>query len=77
MENVRQPLDDRLVFGYSSDDLAQHLGISYDTLRRWIRQGKFPEGKRSPRGRRWTVEVIERWMATGQASTKALKLMAE
>jgi excisionase family DNA binding protein len=49
-------------------EVAQLLGITVGTLRRWIRQGTFPAPARlNPRVLRWRRRVVENWFDQRQA----------
>ena len=62
---------------YRIDEVAQMFGCSAATIRRWIRDGIFPAGKKIPGGMIWTESALERWAEIGQASTKEMKMLAE
>ena len=48
---------------YNVTTLAQHLGVSTQTIRRWIRSGKLPAPiVLSPTVRRWKKAEIESWL---------------
>lgn len=61
---------------YRIDEVAEMFGCSTATLRRWIRNGIFPSGKKIPGGMIWTETALERWAEIGQASTKEMKMLA-
>ncbi len=54
---------------YNVTTLAQHLGVSTQTIRRWIRNGKLPAPiVLSPTVRRWKKAEIESWLQTFEQS---------
>ncbi len=54
---------------YNVTTLAQHLGVSTQTIRRWIRSGKLPAPiVLSPTVRRWKKTEIESWLETFEQS---------
>lgn len=59
------------------EQVANIFSVNSQTIRRWIREGKFPPGMKAPGGRRWSYAVIEKYIEHGQASSKAIKLVAE
>ena len=54
------------------DDITNSLKINEDTLRRWIKEGKFPRPLRvNDRTSLWSYALIENWVAQ-QYKTKEL-----
>ncbi|MCG2795243.1 MAG: helix-turn-helix domain-containing protein [Actinomycetia bacterium] len=51
---------------YSLQEIAEHLGVSRDTIHRWIRTKKMPAHKV---GRLWKFDVTEvnDWVRAGKA----------
>ena len=46
------------------DDITNSLKINEDTLRRWIKEGKFPRPLRvNDRTSLWSYALIENWVA--------------
>ena len=46
------------------DDITNSLKINEDTLRRWIKEGKFPRPLRvNDRTTLWSYALIENWVA--------------
>ena len=46
------------------DDITKSLKINEDTLRRWIKEGKFPRPLRmSHRTTLWSYALVENWIA--------------
>ena len=54
---------------YSLDEIAKHLGVSQDTVHRWIRDKDMPAHKI---GRLWKFKVIEIdvWVRNQKKTTK-------
>jgi len=54
---------------YSLDEIAKYLGVSQDTVHRWIRNKDMPAHKV---GRLWKFKVIEvdKWVRTQQDYAK-------
>ena len=54
---------------YSLEEIAEHLGVSKDTVHRWIRNREMPAHKV---GRLWKFDVVEvnDWVKSGRASDK-------
>jgi predicted DNA-binding transcriptional regulator AlpA len=50
--------------GINIDDITNSLKISEDTLREWIKDGKFPRPLRvNDRTTLWSYALIENWVA--------------
>ena len=46
------------------DDITNSLRINEDTLRKWIKEGKFPQPLRiNERTTLWSYALIENWIA--------------
>lgn len=54
---------------YSLEEIAEHLGVSQDTIHRWIRTKEMPAHKV---GRLWKFDVTEvnDWVKSGEAGTQ-------
>jgi len=54
---------------YSLDEIAKYLGVSQDTVRRWIRDKDMPAHKV---GRLWKFKVmkIDEWVRNQKITTK-------
>ncbi|MDC0127791.1 helix-turn-helix domain-containing protein [Methylophilaceae bacterium] len=49
------------------DDITNSLKIDKDTLKKWIKDGKFPPAKKiGDRTTLWSYAVIENWVAQQQ-----------
>ena len=59
-----EPMEERWL---SVDEIAVHLGVSRDTVYRWIDQQKMPAHKM---GRLWKFKVseVDAWVKSGGAS---------
>ena len=62
---------------YRIEEIAEKFGRSPTTIRRWIREGRFPHGKPVPGGQIWTESSLERWINLGQTSEKEMQVIAE
>jgi excisionase family DNA binding protein len=53
----------------SLDDVAQHLGVSTDTIHRWLRTRGLPAHKA---GRLWKFKLseVDEWVRAGEAGEK-------
>ncbi|MDD5678845.1 MAG: helix-turn-helix domain-containing protein [Kiritimatiellae bacterium] len=53
----------------SMDDIADHLGVSEDTIHRWIRQKEMPAHKV---GRLWKFDKdeVDVWVRSGKGSSR-------
>ena len=51
----------------STKEIAQHLGITLETLRKWIRKGSIPCHRI---GKLWKFKIseVDVWVTSGQAS---------
>ncbi len=51
---------------YSLEEIAEHLGVSQDTIHRWIRTKQMPSHKV---GRLWKFDVdeVNDWVKSGKA----------
>lgn len=56
----------------SLDEIAQHIGVSTDTVHRWIRQRDMPAHKA---GRLWKFKVsqVDAWLQAGEADESSDK----
>lgn len=54
---------------YSLEEIAEHLGVSQDTIHRWIRTKEMPAHKV---GRLWKFDVadVNDWVKSGEAGTQ-------
>lgn len=59
------------------EDIAKVFGRSPKTIYRWIYEGRFPRGRKSPTGQIWEMSKIAALLDKGQPSTKEIKLIAE
>ena len=52
---------------YSLEEIAEHLGVSHDTIHRWIRTKDMPARKV---GRLWKFKLteVDDWVNSGKAS---------
>ena len=58
------PLPDTALI--DSLELANHLGVSQKTVKRWSRNGVMPKGRRvGPRLLKWNRNEIETWLEEG------------
>ena len=47
-------------------EIAKHLGVSQNTVKRWSRNGVMPKGRRvGPRLLKWNRQEIETWLEEG------------
>jgi predicted site-specific integrase-resolvase len=55
-------------------EIARRIGISPQTLSRWVREGLFPPADLRERRKvvRWAVETVERWEAERLTSSEAI-----
>ena len=53
----------------SVDEIAKHLGVSKETIYRWVEKGKVPAHKV---GRQWKFKVseVDKWVESGSAHDK-------
>ncbi len=51
---------------YSVEEIAAHLGVSKETIYRWVEKEKIPAHKV---GRQWKFRVseVDEWVTTGEA----------
>ena len=54
---------------YSLEEIAEHLGVSQDTIHRWIRTKNMPARKV---GRLWKFKLshVDKWVDSGLAAAK-------
>lgn len=52
---------------YSLEEIAEHLGVSQDTIHRWIRIKNMPAHKA---GKLWKFDVsdVNKWVKSGKAA---------
>lgn len=57
---------------WNVQEVADYLGVSVKTVRRWDEQGIIPSGRRLGGDRviRWDSAAIERWFQTQPAANK-------
>ena len=50
----------------SVEEIAKHLGVSKETIYRWVEKGKIPSHKV---GRQWKFKAseVDRWVTKGEA----------
>lgn len=50
----------------SVEEIAKHLGVSKETIYRWVEKGKIPSHKV---GRQWKFKIseVDQWVTTGGA----------
>ncbi len=57
---------------YNVSSLAAYLGVTRETIRRWIKSGRLPEPITiSPIVRRWRKSEIHAWLATHEPQKPA------
>lgn len=51
----------------SVEEIAKHLGVSKETIYRWVEKGKIPASKV---GRQWKfkMNLVDEWVLSGEAS---------
>ena len=51
----------------SVEEIAKHLGVSKETIYRWVGKGKIPASKV---GRQWKFKMtlVDEWVLSGEAS---------
>ena len=51
----------------SVEEIAKHLGVSKETIYRWVEKGKIPASKV---GRQWKFKMtlVDEWVLSGEAS---------
>ncbi len=56
----------------SLEETAEHLGVSTDTVHRWIRSRKMPAHQV---GRLWKFKIsqVDKWVEAGKAASKRKK----
>jgi len=56
----------------SLEEIAEHLGVSTDTVHRWIRKRKMPAHQV---GRLWKFKIsqVDKWVEAGKAASKRKK----
>lgn len=71
MVNATQQTAPHPVQFYRLQTLKQRLGVSGSTIWSWIKQGRFPRGKKlSENVTAWSAEDVERWAAERIAASK-------
>jgi len=55
----------------SVEEIARHLGVSKETIYRWVEKGKIPSHKV---GRQWKFKVteVDDWVKNGEADEREL-----
>ena len=51
------------------EDVAEHLSLSQDTVRTWIKEGKLPAYKAGKRYK-FKISEVEEWVRTGRIKEK-------
>ncbi len=67
---------------HTTKQVEEAAGVSYRTLRRWVREGLLEQPARTSDGRsgvhlRWTAAQLRRGSAGGQASSPGLGVLAD
>ncbi|MDO5532593.1 AlpA family transcriptional regulator [Sutterella sp.] len=53
--------------------LAEHLGKSTQTIRRWARRELLPPPRKFPDGFRWRLDEVDRWMSAVDKTPKEIE----
>lgn len=51
------------------EDIAEHLSLSQDTVRTWIKEGKLPAYKAGKRYK-FKISEVDEWVRTGRIKDK-------
>lgn len=51
------------------EDVAEHLSLSQDTIRTWIKEGKLPAYKAGKRYK-FKISEVDEWVRTGRIKEK-------
>lgn len=51
------------------EDIAEHLSLSQDTVRTWIKEGKLPAYKAGKRYK-FKISEVDEWVRTGRIKEK-------
>ena len=51
------------------EDVAEHLSVSQDTVRTWIKEGKLPAYKAGKRYK-FKISEVDEWVRTGRIKDK-------
>jgi len=51
----------------SLDEIAEHLGVSKDTIRNWIKKGTIPFA-RAGKQYKFKISEVDKWMREGKLS---------
>ena len=51
------------------EDVAEHLSLSQDTVRTWIKEGKLPAHKAGKRYK-FKISEVDEWVRTGRIKDK-------
>ena len=51
------------------EDVAEHLSLSQDTVRTWIKEGKLPAYKAGKRNK-FKISEVDEWVRTGRIKEK-------
>ena len=51
------------------EDVAEHLSLSQDTVRTWIKEGKLPADKAGKRYK-FKISEVDEWVRTGRIKDK-------
>ena len=64
IENVAQETTEKWV---NLEDIAEHLSVSADTVRSWIKSGKLPV-YRAGKGYKFKISEVDEWLREGRIS---------
>ena len=64
IENVMQEAAEKWV---NLEDIAEHLSVSADTVRTWIKNGKLPEYRAGKRYK-FKISEVDEWVRQGRIS---------
>jgi excisionase family DNA binding protein len=51
----------------SLEEIAEHLGVSKDTIRNWIRKGVIPH-KRVGKQFKFRISEVDKWVESGESA---------
>lgn len=56
---------------FNIQEVADRVGMSAKTIRRWVKQGEFPGPVlKRPRVHRWSAGQLGRWLATAERKAR-------
>lgn len=65
MENIVEKIDNNVEKWVNLEDIAEHLSVSKDTIRAWMKEGKLPVYRAGKRYK-FKISEVDEWVRQGR-----------